>query len=324
MPSRFLSVEDLANLPEPQWLIQGLFEVGSLVMLVGPAASYKSFLALDWALTSATNRTWCGRSTTPSKILYVLGEGKSSLLKRVEAWSFYHRLSREERQQLRENFRVCFEVPQLANKADVDKLLKDLKHEGFTPDVIIIDTFARSFVGKDENSQMDTGVWIESADRLRQLGMTVIVLHHTAKNTEFGLKYRGSTAIMGAMDSAFTLERDAEIKNIVKLTCTKQKDHDEGDPLYFLRNIVLVPGTSEGSVVLTLTDKPDSQQRAAVREEEERIDQLIAELVENAEFGSERARARELAKQMGWGENEQVEGRALQRIRRYKDRAAKR
>lgn len=275
--SRFLSIDDLINLPTPTWAIEGLFEKNSLVMLAGPAGNYKSFLAIDWVLSMVLGRTWHNRPTLQGKVLYCLGEGKSNLLKRIEAWSHYHQLSQEDRVILNENFRVTFDVPQLASKSSTDNMLAGLVSEGFSPNIVVVDTFARSFVGLDENSQKDTGMWIESADRLRQLGYTVIFLHHTAKNTEFGLKYRGSTAIMGAMDTAFTLSKDNESRQLSKLDCTKQKDHDEGDPLYFQRVIVRVNPREEGSIVLVPTMKmderftPEAQALDRVQEEKYRL-----------------------------------------------------
>ena len=235
MEQRFLSLSDLNNMPQPTWLIEGMFEARSLVMLAGPSYSFKSFLLIDWLLCMASGRSWMGRSTVCCKVAYVLGEGKSSLIKRVAAWIKFNNLSSAERDKLEANFKVTFEVPQLASKASVDNMLADLDKENFKPDVIAIDTFARSFVGLDENDARDTGLWIESADRLRQLGYGVIFLHHTKKNTEFGIQYRGSTAIIGAMDTAMTLTRD----NLnCTLKVTKQKDHDEGPDLQFRRVVV--------------------------------------------------------------------------------------
>lgn len=287
---RFLSLDDLQHLPAPRWLVKDLFEVNSLVMLAGPPGSYKSFLALDWMLCMATGRSWHGRPCVPSRVLYVLGEGKASLLKRIQMWAQYYKPTQEEKQRLVQNFRVTFEVPQMAMRAMVDTLLKELEDESFAPEVIVLDTFARSFVGLDENSQKDTGLWIESADRLRQLGYSVLFVHHTAKNTEFGLKYRGSTAIMGAMDTAMTLERDYSTSTVC-LKVIKQKDHDEGDPLYFKRVIVMPHGgEGEGSIVLEPTAKPEKAKDVAPAG----VDAHITALMADVTFESDRARARAL------------------------------
>lgn len=296
MANRFITLDELNDMPAPQWLIENLFERNALVMLAGPSYSFKSFLLLDWLLCMATGRNWQGKATLPCKVGYALGEGKASLIKRIHAWVHYNQLTPEEDARLKENFRVTFEVPQLASKASVDNMLNDLQAEDFTPSVIAIDTFARSFVGLDENDAKDTGLWIEQADRLRQLGYGVIFLHHTKKNTEFGVSYRGSTAIMGAMDTAMTLVRE-QGSPICTLTVTKQKDHDEGSPLRFRR--VLVPiSKDESSCVLIHQAIIDERFSAEYQEAYKGIAEIIDELIEDADYKNDTARALELMKRV--------------------------
>lgn len=251
----------------------------------------------------ASGRDWCGRATSHCKVGYALGEGKASLLKRVQAWITYNDLSPDELTKLKANFRTTFEVPQLASKASTDNMLADLEAESFKPDVLAIDTFARSMVGLDENDAKDAGLWVESADRLRQLGYAVIFLHHTKKNMELGPTYRGSTAIMGAMDTAMTLIRS---DNICTLTTNKQKDHDEGAPIKF-RRILVGSGGAEQSCVLVPTSNVDSR----FTDEEEgslgtplnltREDPqvVLAEVLEDASFLTDGARATTLSQRAG-------------------------
>lgn len=307
---RFLTLDDLSSLPKPEWLIEGVMEVNGLVMLAGPPASYKSFMALDWLLSMASGRDWLGKPTTPSRVLYVLGEGKSSLLKRATAWMHFNKVTSEQKERLKHNFRTTFEVPQLANKASVDNMLAQLAAEKYEPTVIAIDTFARSFVGLDENSQKDTGLWIESAERLRNVGYTVIFLHHTKKNVEFGLQYRGSTAIMGAMDTAITMSANKN-ENRITFQIVKQKDHDEGDPLYFQKVIVKPDPNEEGSVVLTPSVVSQMDHRLVKRKTiEEEIDRLL----KDSKFENDRQRGVELAK-LDFGLKEEA---AVKRVQRYR------
>lgn len=272
-------------------MIEGLFEVNGLVMVAGPPGSYKSFLAISWMLSMASGREWCGRKTQPAKVLYALGEGKASLFKRIQAWCIYNGLEDHEINRIDENFRTTFEVPQMGVKLSVSTMLGELDEARFRPEVIVVDTLARSFVGMDENTQQDTGLWVEQADRLRQLGYTVIVLHHTAKNTEFGVKYRGSTAIMGAMDTAMTLVRESPASDNVILTVTKQKDNDEGRPVYFRKTAVPIPDSKKSSIVLVPYQKQDER----ARDDGEELDRLITDLL-IVPYESDRARAREVAK----------------------------
>lgn len=183
----------------------------------------------------------------------------------------------------------------MASKASVDNMLADLEKEDFKPEIIAVDTFARSFVGLDENDAKDTGLWIEQADRLRQLGYGVIFLHHTKKNTEFGTTYRGSTAIMGAMDTAMTLTRD---ENHCTMKVTKQKDHDEGPDVRFRRVIVGEINGSE-SCVLVPEMSAEAKLKALTIQERFNVKEIVAELIEDANYASMRARAEELSKRTG-------------------------
>ncbi len=184
---------------------------------------------------------------------------------------------------------------------------------GFKPDVIAIDTFARSFVGLDENDARDTGLWIESADRLRQLGYGVVFLHHTKKNTEFGTVYRGSTAIIGAMDTAMTLVRDG---TNCTLTVTKQKDHDEGAPIRFKRLLVPI-SKDESSCVLISAPLADERFTQEAMDIYSSINDVIDDLLENGEFDDDTDRARELMRKVP----SLSEGAAKMRIsRRTKER----
>lgn len=274
-------------------------------MLVGPPGALKSFLAIDWSLSLAAGRPWNGRVIKPSRVLYALGEGKASLLKRITAWAMHNELCRKNERtgqmsyapELNANFRVTFDVPQLAIQRETTRFIEHLEEDGFRPNLLVIDTLARSYVGKNENDPMDAGVWVESADRLRQLGMTVLVLHHTKKNTEFGLKYRGTTAFLGAMDTSFVLERNPEgFRGYAKLSCDKQKDHIE-PPDVWMQWQQIQSDDKEGSIVLVESEAPTDEQKEAKEAEEAALNQMIDTILVNGELGSTRAKARELAKQ---------------------------
>lgn len=250
---RLHTINDLLSMPKPQWLIEGLYEANSLVMVAGAPGSFKSFLVLDWIMCMALGKSWHGKQVVPGKVLYILGEGKASLLKRMMAWYTHHECKDDiDFPRLNNNLRITFDVPQLRDREDYGGLITCLTADKFEPSVIVIDTFARSFVGGDENSSLDTGLWIKAAESLRALGYTVVFLHHTRKNTEFGHQFRGSTAISGAMDTIVTVVRNYE-DNTVKVAVTKQKDHDEGEPMTFRRQLVTLPNNqTQDSMVLQL------------------------------------------------------------------------
>ncbi|MCA1646651.1 MAG: helicase RepA family protein [Chloroflexi bacterium] len=66
---------------------------------------------------------------------------------------------------------------------DVDELLLSLGDLPELPVALFTDTLARGMVGVDENSAQDMGLFIQTADRIRQAtGATVVVLHHHGKS----------------------------------------------------------------------------------------------------------------------------------------------
>jgi hypothetical protein len=316
LSERFLTLDELGNLPEPKWMVEGLFEQDALVMLVGPPGSFKSFLAIDWALSLACGRPWNNRAVAPSRVLYALGEGKASLLKRIQAWVHHNKLDRSEYNTLNANFRVTFNVPQLATPRLATEFNEALDIDGFKPTLLVIDTLARSYVGKNENDAMDVGIWVDSVDKLRHKGMTVLVLHHTKKNTEFGLRERGNTAWMGAMDSAYMLERNPEgHRGFARLYCTKQKDHQEPAEVWMRHQQIRPKEDVEGSIVLVETESPGAAEIEEREQEEAALGAIIESILGNSEIKSDRARARALAQRAGM-----LEATAYTKIRRAKRR----
>ncbi len=304
---RLHTLNDLLKMPKPSWLIQDLFEANSLVMVAGAPGSFKSFLVLDWIMCMALGKEWHGKKVSPCRVQYILGEGKSSLLKRMLAWFTHHDCTNErDFPILNENLRVTFDVPQLREKEHYGGLMSAITAElAFDPTVIVIDTFARSFVGGDENSSLDTGLWIKAAESLRAVGYTVIFLHHTRKNTEFGHQFRGSSAISGAMDTIITVARNYE-ENFVKVAVTKQKDHDEGEPMLFRRQIVQVPNNpAHDSMVLTLLPP-------TTRTAEERV---LREVMDNPALSKAQDKINEIAARLNIKPMA-----AKQRLWRYKER----
>ena len=89
--NRVLKLDELRELPQPDTLVSGLLDLDSLAVLYGPPKAYKSFVALDWALSVATGSWWQGRRVEPCHVLYVAAEGVSGLWARVDAWMGHNR-----------------------------------------------------------------------------------------------------------------------------------------------------------------------------------------------------------------------------------------
>ena len=89
-PFKLWSVAELIALPPPNWLVNGMVEERAFGVLYGPAHSFKSFVALDWALSIATGHAWQGRPVRKGHVLYVVGEGTTGFARRIKAWLKEH------------------------------------------------------------------------------------------------------------------------------------------------------------------------------------------------------------------------------------------
>ena len=231
-PLRLYSTAELLNLPAPSWLIDRIMPAGGLVGLYGQPSAGKSFIALDIALSVSTGRPWMGHPVDPGHVLYLAAEGGAGISKRVRAWLQHNDIkpSQTNIAWLIESVPVHVDSDQMAIL--LERVLTEIED---TPDLVIVDTLARCFDG-EESETGDMGRFIGGVDHLRaQLGCTVLVIHHTRLD---GDRERGNTSFRGAADAMLAVYKDGDD---VRISCTKQKDAEEFQPIY--QKLTKVPET---------------------------------------------------------------------------------
>lgn len=222
-----MSLDDLENLPEPEWLIDGLLPADSFTTLFGPPGATKSFWALDAAMSVASGRKFHYRDVKSGKVVYFVGEGLRGMRYRVEAWKSAHPDFDEEA--MRENFLLVPTPVKLLEKYDQQKLINTVS-ELEDVKLVVIDTWARSLTGGDENSAGDAGVAIDILEQVRHAtGASPLVVHHTGAD---GTRERGSTALRGASDVTLRMMRD-DASRLSVLSCMKMKDSEPFRPVVY-------------------------------------------------------------------------------------------
>lgn len=224
----FLSLDDVESLPPPKWLVPGVLTEGSLAAIYGAPESGKSFLAVDMSMAIAGGIDWHGRQVERGGVLYIAAEGAPGLGKRFRAWKM-DRCAQGRRFDLhlmRDDLNLAAEKDGGARafaQAVADEL-GPLR-------LIVIDTLNQTAAGADENSAKDMGRYIASMKLLRNTtGATVVVVHHSGKDLGKGM--RGSSALLGAMDTTVEVERASDGRSI-KVAVKKQKDAERGSPMRF-------------------------------------------------------------------------------------------
>lgn len=217
-----LTYADLLDLPDPAWLIDGLVPEG-LAVLYGAPGTFKSFAALDWALSVATGQPWHGRDVRGGYVVYIAAEGHGGLCKRVEAWRETH--GRPDMTRVR----FLAQAVNLLDAEQVERTRCTLATLPEPPALLVIDTAARSMVGGDENSARDVGMFIAAIDG--QNAGTRLVVHHAGKAGD----ERGSSALRGAADMMARVERDGQAP-CIDLVCDKPPKDGASWPTITLRS----------------------------------------------------------------------------------------
>ena len=222
---RFITIADLAARKPPEWIVDQILPEGAFSVLYGPSGSYKTFLALDMALSVACGVEWRGVAVRPMPVAYVAGEGVGGLYKRILPWMVARSQGRTPA------FHILDHSVQMTEAEHLDALVAGVEDLAVKPGLIILDTLARNFGSGDENSTQDMNRFVAAVDTLRKAtGAHVMAIHHTGKEASKGA--RGSSVLRAAVDTEIEIDR-TEGTNCVTLSLTKQKDAEEIQPMLF-------------------------------------------------------------------------------------------
>jgi hypothetical protein len=199
---------------EPEWLLRQVIEAKVLAVLAGPRASFKSFIALDWAMRVAMDEL-------PVAILS--GEG-GGLGRRVKAWMQTFGGGRD----LRELPVLALEKPlNLNREEEMAMLVEAIDKAGVRPALVVIDTLSKFSAGMDENSNQEVAEYLAQVSRYlreRYEASVLIVAHSGHGDSD---RPRGASALMANPDSEFIVKRAAQPLNHVEVTRQRFKDTGE-------------------------------------------------------------------------------------------------
>ena len=122
--------------------------------------------------------------------------------------------------------------------------------------VVFIDTLNRAASTIDENSSKDMGVVIDAINSIQRItdGLVVIV-HHTGKNVESGL--RGHSSLIASLDAAIEVSRRVDVR---KWKIAKSKDGIDGLSKQFKLHVEGVGIDPDGDPITSCVVKPDASE----------------------------------------------------------------
>jgi RecA-family ATPase len=256
-------------MPKTEWLIESYVPTNCLMLIYGEPGSFKSFLALDWALSIAAGKEWLGAATKAARSLYVMGEGIRGLRMRTNAWQLA-------RGNVGDDIKfVSNAVAIIDSGPDIKYVKKQLRE--YKPAFLVVDTVARCFGMGDENSTKDMSAFVAACDDLRATvsDMTLCLLHHTGWSEETAHRPRGSIALHAANDLEYMCKRfrlpgdKSDLGRGLRLTMPRTKEGDARWPEQFElinsgESLVLQRDTSEEQLAATLESEGSYRKAAKI------------------------------------------------------------
>lgn len=210
-------------------LIVDLLDDGTMSVIYGESNAGKTFFVLDMAFAVATGLLWNGKETRRGLIVYVAAEGGKRITRRLAALRQRYLEAYGEDADEPSFALIRFPIDLRSNDANLKELLALVRGaeeaRGEKCVWIIVDTLSRAIAGGDENSPVDMGMVVKSADRIRaDTGAHFTYVHHTGKDNARGA--RGHSLLRAATDTE--IEVASELA-----TVTKQRDMEGGQKFAF-------------------------------------------------------------------------------------------
>ena len=211
-PDQVLPVVRVAEIPSDEiaerWLVEGLWCTNSVGVIGGAPKCAKTWLSLDMALSVATGTPCLGKYAVPEPgtvLVYLAEDALVVVRERIEGMAWHRGLDLDRV----EVHVITASVLRLDQERDRMRLWETTRR--LRPRLLVLDPLVRLH-GIDENRAGDVAELLAYFRSLqRELGLSVVLVHHTRKNAADGVAagqgLRGSGDIHAFGDSNLYLQR---------------------------------------------------------------------------------------------------------------------
>ncbi len=271
-----MSAQDLLDTYTPtEWLIEDWLPEQSQTLLFGASGAGKSFITLDMAASIACPdiADWHGLNIEHGSVLYLCGEGRNGLIKRLKGWTQYHEIEKIDNLYITKS-PININDDNAANMI-IDEINKR-KIQGLK--LFIIDTLNRHFQG-NENDAGEASRFLNQILAVQtELKCASLIVHHNGVASDAQDRGRGSSAFKGAVDMELKVthskvENTDGINFFVELSQTKNKDDELKEALTFkrvslpLNNFHYKNGRQVYTAVLERQEAPDKSKSSSAKNE---------------------------------------------------------
>lgn len=230
------------------YLVRNIIPRVGLTIVYGPPKSGKSFWAFDLLMHVALGWQYRGRRVKWGAVVYVVMEGATGFLARVEA---FRRVNLPDDAGDQVPFFLISAPLALVN--DHPALIAAIREElcDMSPAAIALDTVNRSLTGS-ESSDQDMSNYVRAADTVRDaFSCAVLLVHHSGLDTS---RPRGHTALAGAADAQVSIKRNTADQIVA--TVEFMKDGAAGDEIVSAFRVIDVGEDEDGEMITSLVLDP--------------------------------------------------------------------
>jgi hypothetical protein len=285
------SKQFVAGFEPPDYLIDGVVQRGFIYSMTARTGDGKTAVALTIAASVALARDLGDRQMDKGQVVYFAGENPDDIRMR---W-----IAMGERMKFDVDKIDVYFVPGTGSiSTDMDAIAERVEGIGGV-DLIIVDTSAAYFEGKNENDNVEAGGHWRMLRRLTQLGgepCVIVPCHPTKSASDENLLPRGGGAAIAEVDGNLTCIKDGAF-----ITLHWQGKHrgTDFDPLHFSWSVVTCDKLvdSKGRKIPTVIaramgDADYNEQVTDIRKDESKVLSAMRD--------SPGASIRELAEKVGW------------------------
>jgi len=212
----------------PEFLINNIIETNSHGIISGSSQAFKTFLVVKLAHSVCTGIDFFGHDVFETgKVLYICGEGKGALARRIKALKIVEG-------GFSNNLFILNQPIGIDNIACMQWLKEAV--EEIKPMLVIADTFSSLATSTNENDNSEVARTLRLINDSCTGNKTCsLVVHHYGKDAARGV--RGAYAFQGNVDYSMTMERiEGTMKT--KLVSNKMKDSELFDEMNLEAHVV--------------------------------------------------------------------------------------
>lgn len=215
----FEPVASFARADALQWWVKGVLPKAELGVVYGASGSGKSFVLLDLGMAIARGVSWRGCRVKQGRVAYIAAEGAGGFRKRLVAYGQDQGIDLAEVPMM-----VLGAAPNLMDAKDSAAVVAATQAAGGA-DVVVVDTFAQTTPGANENAGEDVGKALAHCKRIHEAtGALVLLVHHAGKDSSKGA--RGWSGLKAAVDTEIEIVRTETGARYMRLS--KSKDDIDG------------------------------------------------------------------------------------------------